>query len=54
VLRRLNPIIRGWAAYYRTQVSAETFGKLDYYLWRLTWKWARASHPNKPAHWCDG
>ena len=36
VLKRLNPIIRGWAAYYRTQVSAETFGKLDYYLWRLT------------------
>ena len=51
VLKRLNPIIRGWAAYYRTQVSAETFGKLDYYLWRLTWKWARASHPTKPAHW---
>ena len=36
---------------YRTQVSAETFGKLDYYLWRLTWKWAKVSHPNKPAHW---
>ena len=51
VLKRLSPIIRGWAAYYRTQVSAETFGKLDYYLWRLTWKWARASHPTKPAHW---
>jgi RNA-directed DNA polymerase len=49
VLKRLSPIIRGWAAYYRTQVSAETFGKLDYYLWRLTWKWARASHTTKPA-----
>ena len=51
VLKRLNPIIRGWAAYYRTQVAAETFGKLDSYLWRLTWKWATISHPNKPAHW---
>jgi RNA-directed DNA polymerase len=51
VLRRLNPIIRGWAAYYRTQVSAEAFGKLDYYLWRLTWKWAKISHSNKPAYW---
>ncbi len=29
VLRRLNPIIRGWAAYYRTQVSGETFKALD-------------------------
>ena len=41
----------GWAAYYRTQVSAEAFGKLDYYLWRLTWKWAKISHSTKPAYW---
>ncbi|HWE08504.1 MAG TPA: group II intron maturase-specific domain-containing protein, partial [Solirubrobacteraceae bacterium] len=51
VLKRLNPIIRGWAAYYRTQVSAEAFGKLDSYLWRLTWKWAKRSHSTKPAYW---
>jgi RNA-directed DNA polymerase len=51
VIRRLNPIIRGWAAYYRTQVSAVIFGKLDQYLWRLTWKWATFSHANKPISW---
>ena len=51
VIKRLNPIIRGWAAYYRTQVSAEIFGKLDHYLWRLTYKWATFSHPNKPTSW---
>jgi RNA-directed DNA polymerase len=51
VLKRLNPIIRGWAAYYRTQVSAEVFGKLDHYLWRLTLRWAKVSHSNKPTHW---
>jgi RNA-directed DNA polymerase len=51
VLKRLNPIIRGWAAYYRTQVSAVAFGKLDTYLWRLTWKWAKRSHSTKPAYW---
>jgi RNA-directed DNA polymerase len=51
VIKRLNPIIRGWAAYYRTQVSAVAFGKLDYYLWRLTWKWAIRSHQNKPTSW---
>jgi RNA-directed DNA polymerase len=51
VLKRLNPIIRGWAAYYRTQVSAEIFGKLDHYLWRLTLRWAKVSHSNKPTHW---
>jgi len=51
VLKRLNPIIRGWANYYRTQVSADAFGTLDHYLWRLTWKWARFSHSTKPAYW---
>ena len=51
VIKRLNPIIRGWAAYYRTQVSAEIFGKLDNYLWGLTYKWARFSHANKPVSW---
>ena len=51
VIRRLNPIIRGWANYYRTHVAAEIFVKLDQYLWRLTYKWARFSHANKSASW---
>ena len=51
VIRRLNPIIRGWANYYRTHVAAEIFGDLDPYLWRLTYKWATASHANKPKSW---
>jgi RNA-directed DNA polymerase len=54
MIKRLNPIIRGWAAYYRTQVSAEIFGKLDQYLWELTFKWARFSHANKPTRWVVG
>jgi RNA-directed DNA polymerase len=51
VLGRLIPIVRGWAAYYRTVVSSEVFAKLDTYLWRLTYKWAKHSHPKKPKHW---
>jgi RNA-directed DNA polymerase len=51
VIKKLNPIIRGWAAYYRTQVSAAAFGSLDQYLWELTFKWARFSHANKPTRW---
>jgi len=51
VIRRLNPIIRGWANYYRAHVAAEIFGDLDHYLWRLTWKWAIHSHANKPRSW---
>lgn len=51
VIARLNPIIRGWAAYYRTVVSSDTFTVLDRYLWRLTYKWAKHAHPNKPRYW---
>ena len=51
VIARFNPIIRGWAAYYRTVVASETFTSLDHYLWKLTYKWAKHSHPNKPTRW---
>ncbi len=51
VIARLNPIIRGWSAYYRTAVSSEIFAALDHYLWKLTYKWAKHSHPNKPTRW---
>jgi RNA-directed DNA polymerase len=51
VIKRLNPIIQGWAAYYRTQVSGRTFERLDHYLWQLTDKWATFSHINKPTSW---
>ena len=51
VIARLNPIIRGWSAYYRTAVSSEVFAALDHYLWKLTYKWAKHSHPNKPTRW---
>jgi RNA-directed DNA polymerase len=51
VIARLNPVIRGWSAYYRTVVSSHTFTALDHYLWKLTYKWAKHSHPNKPVRW---
>jgi RNA-directed DNA polymerase len=51
VIKRLNPIVRGWAAYYRGVVSSEVFSALDAYEWKLAYKWARYTHPNKPASW---
>lgn len=51
VIQRLNPIIRGWSAYYRTVVSSEAFAGLDRHLWTLTYKWARRNHPNKSRRW---
>jgi RNA-directed DNA polymerase len=51
VLAKLNPIIRGWVAYYRGVVSSKIFSSLDAYVWKLTYKWAKRGHPNKPKKW---
>ena len=51
VLIRLNPIIRGWSAYYRHCVSAKVFNTLDSHMWKLTYKWARWTHPHKGKRW---
>ena len=54
VLAKIVPIVRGWVAYYRTVVSAKVFSALTDYLWKLTYKWACWSHPNKPKRWIVG
>lgn len=51
VVRKLRPIIREWATYYRTVVSKDIFSALDDYVWLLTYKWAKHSHPRKPRYW---
>jgi RNA-directed DNA polymerase len=51
VMRKLTPIIRGWAAYYRIGVSSEVFSALDDYMWKLLYKWAKRTHPNKSRRW---
>jgi RNA-directed DNA polymerase len=51
VIARLNPIIRGWAAYYRGVVSSKIFNSLDSYVWKLVYKWAKHTHPKKPKKW---
>ncbi|MFI0772708.1 group II intron maturase-specific domain-containing protein [Streptomyces sp. NPDC021218] len=49
VIHKLNPIIRGWAAYYRSVVSSRVFHALYAYVWKLVYKWAAHTHPNKQA-----
>jgi RNA-directed DNA polymerase len=51
VVFRLNPVIRGWSAYYRSVVSGRIFTGLDHHVWHLTYRWARRSHPNKSRGW---
>lgn len=51
LISKLNPIIKGWANYFKTGVSKETFSYLDYYLWTILFKWGKHRHPNKSKHW---
>lgn len=51
LIKELNPIIRGWTAYYRTMVAAEEFSRCDHLMWKLLWKWARKRHPSKGTGW---
>jgi RNA-directed DNA polymerase len=51
VVFRLNPVVRGWSAYYRSVVSGRVFTGLDHHVWHLTYRWARRSHPNKSRGW---
>jgi RNA-directed DNA polymerase len=51
VIRHLNPLIRGWAMYYRQVVSQPTVQKVDYHIGRARWRWATRRHPKKPKRW---
>ena len=51
LIARLNPVIQGWANYFRTAVSKATFSKLDDWLFWALRRWACRRHPNKSVHW---
>lgn len=51
VITKLNPILRGWATYYRNGVSKRVFSDIDDYLWWAVFRWATRRHPNKPKKW---
>ena len=51
VVGLVNPIIRGWANYFRTGVSADVFSQLDSYLFALQRSWVNWQHPTKSWSW---
>ncbi|MDP9461343.1 MAG: group II intron reverse transcriptase/maturase, partial [Actinomycetota bacterium] len=44
LLRRLNPMLRGWCAYFRPGVSSAVFSYLSHYTWQTVWRWLRRKH----------
>jgi RNA-directed DNA polymerase len=51
VIRHLNPLLQGWAMYYRQVVRKQTFQKVDSHLWSALWHWATRRHPQQPKRW---
>ncbi|GJF35218.1 group II intron reverse transcriptase/maturase [Kitasatospora sp. NE20-6] len=44
VLHGLNPVLRGWTAYFRHGVSSATFQYLSAFTWRQVFGWLRRKH----------
>jgi RNA-directed DNA polymerase len=51
LLIALNPVIRGWAAYYRTVVAKRIFASCDYCLMSTLTHWAGRRHGDKGLRW---
>lgn len=50
LLRRLNPVLRGWCNYFRHGVSSRTFSYVDHFaFWRIV-GWLRKRHPGLSMH----
>jgi RNA-directed DNA polymerase len=51
LLHRINPVLRGWASYFKHGVSKATFSYLDTYAWRRVVGWLRRKHHQTGWKW---
>jgi RNA-directed DNA polymerase len=51
LVRKLNPVIRGWVNNQRFVVSSEVFSKVDYEIYKCLWQWAKRRHKQKGRKW---
>jgi len=51
VIRKIEPLLRGFANYYRGVCSKETFSYISHRVWWYLWRWAKRRHPNKDKGW---
>ncbi|MFV0944361.1 group II intron reverse transcriptase/maturase [Bacillus pacificus] len=51
LIKDLNPIIRGYANYWKIVSSKRIFGNMDNYIWGKTKRFVKKLHPNKPWKW---
>lgn len=51
LIGHLNPMIRGWSAYFSAECSKQAYSKLDYLLYQKLRAWAHRRHPHKSGYW---
>jgi RNA-directed DNA polymerase len=51
LIKKLNPIIRGWANYHRYIYTARTRAYVDHRIHRQIWRFLQKRHPDKTAGW---
>jgi RNA-directed DNA polymerase len=51
LIKKLNPIIRGWVNYFRIGVAKKIFQKLDNWMFLRERRYASHTHPHKSWHW---
>lgn len=52
LLQKVNPILRGWAQFYRYCTGAkDILGSLDWYVGDRIWRWMRKKYPKASVRW---
>lgn len=51
LIRKLNPVIRGWVNNQRYVVSSKVFSRVDYEIHKCLWQWAKRRHKKKSHKW---
>jgi len=47
LLLSLNPVLRGWATYFRYDASKRTLAYVDHFTWWRVFRWLRKKHPSR-------
>lgn len=51
LIAKLNPIVRGWVAYFRYCAASQTFSYLEHYVWWRVARWLRKKHKGRSWKW---
>lgn len=54
LIKRLNPILKGWSNYHKCSCAKEVFASIEHILFEMLVKWAMHRHHSKGWNWiCD-